>query len=444
MHLSKNKKYQYSFFLLIIIYPIFNGGNSNLLIQINFLLISIFYFFCIKDKNYNLHFKYFINENKTSIFLYISFLFYLLFQIMPLPIEVIKFVSPEKYIYLNKLRLDSQFSSISLSPTNSFFQLLNFCSLLILIFVLKMIFYRERHKNRLYLFLSFIGFLFALISTFKYLTGNIKFLNFKSLFDIDGLNIFFINNTVFSIFLLFCLISSLEYLRNSRNIEKNFLTCIYVRFFVVFIAIGLITTFSRIGNFLLLVSMLFYLINEITNKKETNTIFKNILIIIILIDIFIFGIFFGSSRIVDRFSFLENEFNEILNSDANLSRFQIIKFAFYQLYDYLVFGYGPGSFEILFQIKYPHTLSTYANHAHSDLIQFIGEFGLVGFFLLLFSISKFFFINLNYNFKSSILLFYLIIILLFDFSLHIPLIQFLFVCFFVLNQKFIKLSSNRL
>ena len=35
-----------------------------------------------------------------------------------------------------------------------------------------------------------------------------------------------------------------------------------------------------------------------------------------------------------------------------------------------------------------------------------------------------------------------IIILLFDFSLHIPFIQFLFVCFFVLNQKFIKLSKS--
>ena len=48
MQLSKNKKYQYSFFLLIVIYSLFNGGNSNLLIQINFLLISFFFIFCLK------------------------------------------------------------------------------------------------------------------------------------------------------------------------------------------------------------------------------------------------------------------------------------------------------------------------------------------------------------------------------------------------------------
>ena len=66
MQISKNKKYQYFFFLIITFYSIFNGGNSNVLIQINFLLISLFFIFCLKDKNYNLHLKYFIKENKRS------------------------------------------------------------------------------------------------------------------------------------------------------------------------------------------------------------------------------------------------------------------------------------------------------------------------------------------------------------------------------------------
>jgi O-antigen ligase len=256
-----------------------------------------------------------------------------------------------------------------------------------------MIFYRERHKDRLYLFLSFIGFLSALIATFLYLSGNADILSFKSFNHKSFSTGFFINRTVFSIFLLFCLISSLEYLGNSKNIKDNFITCVYVRLFVVFIAIGLITSFSRTGNFLLLVTLLFYMINEILFKKENNKIFRNIILIVILIDIFIFGIYFGSSRIVDRFSFLENEFAEIKNADINIARFQVIKFAFLQIYDYLIFGYGPGSFEVLFQIKFPNLIDSYANHAHSDLIQFIGEFGLVGLILFLLSISKFFFKN---------------------------------------------------
>ena len=439
IHLSKNKRYQYSFFILIFIYSVFNGGNSNLLIQVNFLLVSFLYILCLRDKNYNLHFKYFVKENKRSVFFYTLFLFYLLFQILPLPIDSLKFLSPEKYKYLISLNSDFKFSSISLAPSNSFFQLLNFCSLLILIFVLKMIFYREQHKNRLYLFLSFIGFLSASIATFLYLSGNIDILSFKSYNSSSSSTGFFVNRGVFSIFLLFCLISSLEYLGKSKNIKDNFITSIYVRLFIVFIAIGLITTFSRIGNFLLLNTMLFYMINEIFFKKEKNNTFRNIILIIILIDIFILGIYFGSSRIVDRFSFLENEFAEINNSDINLSRFQVIKFAFYQINNYLFFGYGPGSFETLFKLKFPNLQNHFANHAHSDLIQFVGEFGLIGFILFLLSIMNFF-LKLNYNLKTNLVLFYILIILFFDFSLHIPLIQILFIFFLIFNSKIIKHS----
>jgi len=309
--------------------------------------------------------------------------------------------------------------------------------LLILIFILKMIFYREQHQNRLYLFLSFIGFLSALIATFLYLSGNIDILSFKNYNNTSASTGFFVNRGVFSIFLLFCLISSLEYLGKSKNIKDNFLTSVYVRLFVVFIAIGLVTTFSRIGNFLLLSTMLFYMLNEIFFKKEKNNIFRNIILIIVLIDIFILGIYFGSSRIIDRFNLLDNEFAEIANIEVNFSRFQVIKFAFYQMYDYLFFGYGPGSFEIIFQINFPNLTNKYANHAHSDLIQFIGEFGLIGFALFILSIFSFI-IKTSYDLKNNLLLFYLIIILSFDFSLHIPFIQFLFVIFFTLNQKFIK------
>ena len=302
-----------------------------------------------------------------------------------------------------------------------------------------MIFYREKHKNRFYLFLSSVGFISALVATLLYLTGNVDILSFKSYNNPSASTGFFVNRTVFSIFLLFCLVSSLEYLSNLRNIKDNFITCVYVRLFVVFIAIGLITSFSRTGNFLLLVTLLFYMINEILFKKENNKIFRNIILIVILIDIFIFGIYFGSSRIVDRFSFLENEFEEIKNIDINFARFQVIKFALFQIYDYLIFGYGPGSFEALFQIKFPNLINSYANHAHSDLIQFIGEFGLVGSIIFLLSISSFF-LNINHNLKNNLLFSYLFIILLFDFSLHIPLIQVLFVIFFIFNQKFIKSS----
>ena len=64
------------------------------------------------------------------------------------------------------------------------------------------------------------------------------------------------------------------------------------------------------------------MINEIFIKKEKNNTFRNIILIIVLIDIFILGIYFGSSRIIDRFNLLDNEFAEIANIEVNFQDFK--------------------------------------------------------------------------------------------------------------------------
>ena len=269
MQLSKNKKYQYLFFSILSIFIIFNGGNSNLFIQLNFVLISLFFLFCLKDKNYNLHLKNFYSKNKKSIFLYVIFLTYLIFQIMPLPLDLLKFFSPEK-IKLLFLIENMPYSSISLSPTNSYFQILNFISLLLIVFICRMIFYTQRHKYRFYFYLSLAGFISSIIAVLFYLNGNPDFLIFKNSYYKNASTGFFINRTVSAVFLIFCLISSLELLKSFEVNKKkdNFFFKIYIRLFVIFITIGIITSFSRIGNFLLLLTILYYLFNEIFFEKK--------------------------------------------------------------------------------------------------------------------------------------------------------------------------------
>ena len=439
MLISKNKKYQYLFFFILTIYTIFNGGNSNISIQINFILVSFLFLLCLKDKNYNLHLINFYKINQKFIFVYLIFVLYLIFQIVPLPIEVLKLFSPEKFKIIGKFETEILNSSISLAPSNSFFQLLNYISLLIVVFILNMIFYTDRHKNRLNLFLSFIGFITSIIGIIFYLIGNPDILIIKNSFYKNASTSFFINRTVFAIFLLFSLISSLEVLRNlHNNINKkkdNFFTKIYIRLFIIFITIGIITSFSRIGNFLFLLTILFFLINEIYFSKNKITSIKYIIILILLIDILIIGFYFGGVKIIDRFYFLNNEFEQIYLDKINLNRFEIAKFGFIQLKKYFIFGYGTGSFETLFQTSFIELGSKYANHAHSDLVEFIGEFGLIGTIIALISILSFFVNRNSYSFINIILMCYIIILLLFDFSLHIPLIQILLITFFIINKK---------
>ena len=440
MKLSKNKKFQYIFFFLIIIYSIFNGGNSNLLIQLNFIFSSLFFFVCIKDKNYNQHLNIFIKENKVSIFIYFIFLLYLIFQIFPLPVDLLKFFSNYKFILLKKLNVDNSFNSISLSPTNSYFQFLNFFTLLIIVLIIKMIFYTERHKFRFYLFLSSLGALSSFCAVFLYLNGNPDFLFIKNSLYKDSSTGFFINRTVFSAFLLFCLIGSLQYLKmnnfvNKKNNNEIFFRKIYIRIFIIFICIGIITSFSRISNFLLIITLFYFLIENHYSTKAKNKSFRNIILLVICFDILIVGYYFGTEKIIERFLFINEQLVYDTENPHNLTRIMIINFGLENIKNFFLFGYGLGGFETLFQVNFNITDDKYANHVHSDLIQIFGELGLFGFTLLILSISKFFLYKIFYDKLNILLLFYLLIFLFFDFSLHIPLIQILFIIFFIFNKK---------
>ena len=436
MNLTKNKKFQYLFFLLLSIISIFNGGNSDILIQINFILWSLLFIFCARNKNYLSHLKYFFIKNKFSIYIFLIFLIYLLFQLIPFPLEILNFFSTEKFNYLNYLNYDN-YSSISLSPSKTFFQFLNYLSILIVVLIIKMIFYKIKHVFRFFYFMTFLGAFHSCFAVLLYLNGNPDILFLKNNYYAYSSTGFFINRTVFSTFLLVCLICGLEYLKNiDLNIKKkqqdNFFNKIYVRIFIVFITIGIITSFSKIGNFLLLITIFFYFINNNFIEKNNNKLFSYVLVFIILFDILIMGYFFGSQKLIERYFFLSNDF-VLDNNPTNITRLEIIQFSHLQIKNFFLFGYGAGSFETLFKLKFIESAPFYANHAHSSILEFFGEFGLLGFVLFIFPFYKILLNKNNYNFNFVLFLTLIIIILLFDFSLHIPINQILFVNLFLIS-----------
>ena len=302
-----------------------------------------------------------------------------------------------------------------------------------------MIFYTERHKYRLYFFLSIFGFVTSVIAVLFYLYGNPDFLIFKNSYYKNASSGFFINRTVLAVFLLFCLISSLELLKNighkNKENKDDFFSKIYIRLFVIFITIGIITTFSRIGNFLLLITIFTYFFNELFFSEKKNYSFKIIILFIIFFDLIFIGIYFGTSEIIDRFYFLKEEFSTISGEINSISRFDIIKFGLIEFKNFFLFGYGSGGFENVFQLKFFNLSNQFANHAHSDLVEFLGEFGLVGITLIILSFIKFILNKKSYTLINIIVFSYAIIILSFDFSLHIPIIQVLFLIFLILNKK---------
>ena len=435
--MTTNKKFQYLFFFCITLYSFLNAGNSNLYIQINFIFLSGLLIYCLNNKNYLAHLKSFILKNKISIYFFLSFVIYLIFQIIPFPIELLKILSNEKYLLLKKMGYNSGFFALSFYPSNGYFQILNYMSIFLCIIIIKMIFYNERHIYRFYYFLTLLGAFHACLAVFLYLNGNPDIFFIDNSFYKTSSTGFFVNRTVFSIFLLLCLICALEYIRNIDLIKAskkkdNFFNKIYTRIFIIFITIGIITTFSKLGNFLMLITVFLYLIHNYFVQKNINKIFSIILIFIILLDIFIMGYFFGGDKLVERYLFLNEDFIQD-NNLRTISRLEIINFSFSQIKDFIFFGYGAGGFESVFKLKFINTTSSYANHAHSDLFEFLGEFGILGFTLLILSFYKIFLVKENYDIKFIILMIIGLTIILFDFSLHIPLIQILFVILIIFN-----------
>ena len=74
MKLTKNKLHQLFLFFILIVYCIFNGGNKNLIIQINFILIGLLFLYSLKIKITNYIFLIFILKSKICCFIYFIFI----------------------------------------------------------------------------------------------------------------------------------------------------------------------------------------------------------------------------------------------------------------------------------------------------------------------------------------------------------------------------------
>jgi O-antigen ligase len=184
--------------------------------------------------------------------------------------------------------------------------------------------------------------------------------------------------------------------------------------------------------------IIFYLINFYKKKDNQSRFIFYSLIVIILFDILILGFYFGGTQLIDRFAFLKSELNIYIsenNQSLFISRGDIAKFILKELDNYLIFGYGSGNFELIFKNFYDKLGINFANHAHFDLSEFISELGLVGTLLLLIPIYKIFKKIKLKSIKNFYLVVFVILILVFDFSLHIPIIQIIVILLFSTNTK---------
>ena len=249
-----HKSYFQNFFLLILLAStIFKASNSNFLIQIFFISFLILFLLCLNNKNLFAELKRNYRVNKYFFYTFIFFLCYLGFQIIPLPIEWIKNLAPANHALYNSLEVERNFWSISVDPSNTYFQFLNYLNFFFIFSLFPVLFNRKEDVLKFLFLVCLIGFAHAFFATSWMLIGNPSTFFIEKIHYLGVSTGTFVNRSNFNLFLLLCGFSGLYYILtfhqkedfNLSLIEKLTGPTIYVRFFILFITIGVITTLGR-------------------------------------------------------------------------------------------------------------------------------------------------------------------------------------------------------
>ena len=102
-----------------------NASNSNLLIQFSSINFIIFLLLCLKNKDVLEAIKKNYINNKFFFIIFFIYIGYIIFQIIPLPLNWFEIIAPANHALYSSIKIDKEFWSLSLDPSSSYFRLLN-------------------------------------------------------------------------------------------------------------------------------------------------------------------------------------------------------------------------------------------------------------------------------------------------------------------------------
>jgi O-antigen ligase len=369
---------------------------------------------------------------------------YLITQIIPLPLNLIEVIAPNNYNLYTSIKIDKQFWSLSIDPSNSYFRILNCINFFIIFLTFPVLFNKSKYLMNFLFFLCTLGFCHAVFATYWMLIGNPSNFLIQKMHYLNASTGFFVNRSVFGTFLFLCAFSGLYYvviffqkneITSFSFIEQIKSKVFFIRIFIIFLSIAILTTWSRAANFsYILILFLFLFYSKMSFKKYINPL-SSIVIVILIFDVFIMSLFFGNARLIERIAE-----TSILNETI---RFDLHSFGIDQFKNFWLFGYGSGAFGQIFKIFYviPESVNSnsIATNVHNDGIELLGEIGILGVTILVLLLGTYFNklikdVNKKKQFSRFILLSLLLLILfiqsLVDFSLHAPGISVLLMSIF--------------
>ena len=433
MYLEKYKL-QNLFLIIISIIISLNGSINPLLIQISSISFIFFFILCLNNLEIKENIKNLYKDNKIFFLIFFIYLGFLTLQLIPLPLKLIEIIASNNYNLYTSINIDKEFWSLSIDPSNSYFGILNNINFLIIFLTFPVLFNRSQYLMKFFFFICFLGFCHATFATYWMLIGNPSNFLIQKIHYLNASTGLYVNRVVFGTFLYLSAFCGLYYIviyfQKNKISNFNFFDQLkskifYIRIFIIFLSVGILTTWSRAANLsyiLILFSFLIY--SKIFFRKYVNPL-SIIIIFVLIFDVLVMTIFFGNARLVERLVEVP-----ILK---DFVRINLISFGFEQFKNFWLFGYGSGGFGQIFKIFYEIPVDTsyvfFAEHAHNDGIELLGEIGILGLFILsLLYFLYFYKIIKNINEKkefSRFMLISLLLLILFiqsfvDYSLHVP------------------------
>ena len=386
-----------------------------------------------------------------------GFFLFLTVQILPLPVVIVKLISPNSYRFrvLNSLDVaETKLLSLSLAPSETFREGMEILAYVLLGFlIISTVTSRRRIKRILFLLVG-VGFFEAFYGLFELQRSNPSILFYPKVINQGSVTGTFVNQNHFSGYLemiiplaigliiaridLFTLAGDKLSAKIVRIAEKGMLANLVLTTLVVVMSLAIVLSRSRSGTFLLVFTFIlfsgitFIYFGRISYQWWKIRRFLQVTFLLITF----FCLWVGVKETINRFA---------LDKLLSGGRPHYWGSVMLTIKDFPLVGTGLGSFSSVYP-AYAKT-RTYAllGHAHNDYFEYMSELGIVGILFLLggvvFIVSKTFltwYKRRDAEVKGLVLgglisIFIIGIHSFTDFNLHIPANKLLFIVILTLT-----------
>lgn len=330
-----------------------------------------------------------------ALLLFACWLAWLAIQIIPLPADLLKIISPVR-ANLPAPDSASTIRTLSIDPYASLGFLLKSCAYVAAFgLALALMHCRERMRT-VAVVIIVAGLVQALLASFMHLAKLNYQVFFTAMSHVDNAHGTFVNRNHLAGYLEICLalgigmmIATLRggttqsWKQRFREIAAWLLsTRVLLRISLVVMVIALVMTRSRMGNAAFFSSMLIAGVIGLATSRHATRSTVVLLISLIVIDIFIVGTWFGVENVIKRYE-QTTIYRELQPTGGSVEeRLEPGLYATNMLKDYPLTGSGGGSFYTAFPKYRPGAISAYFDHAHNDYIQITTDAGVIGLGLL--------------------------------------------------------------